>query len=79
MVQKAVSSPQVQDSPRRSRDREASVVSELESVKTTTCSTTTEVPSEVTLESGYESLTGVVCKGPLLYYKPRWFGESWKK
>lgn len=66
---------QLQGTPRR-RPREMSVISDLDSVKSHSISV--EAPSDVTCESGYETITDVVCKGPLLYYKPRWFGESWK-
>ncbi|XP_055345955.1 uncharacterized protein LOC129593587 isoform X2 [Paramacrobiotus metropolitanus] len=90
MVQKAVNSPALsrkstnRDSPRQQRagqpapaPRQMSIVSDLDSVKSYPISI--EAPSDVTCESGYETTTDVVCKGPLLYYKPRWFGESWKR
>ncbi|OQV24032.1 hypothetical protein BV898_01988 [Hypsibius exemplaris] len=74
--------PQAQDSPRgQRRPREMSVVSDLDSVKSfsTSSKVSTDGPSDVTVESGYETITDVVCKGPLWYYKPRWFGESWRQ
>ncbi|GAU90608.1 hypothetical protein RvY_03003-2 [Ramazzottius varieornatus] len=88
MVQKGHSSPVVarhlqpdQQSPRHRRAREMSVVSDLDSVKSVPLSVSTitsDPSSDVTIESGYETITDVVSKGTLWYYKPRWFGESWR-
>lgn len=83
MVQKGCNSPvvarhlqqQASNSPRGSpraqrRPREMSVVSDLESVKSSSASsgrgsTATDAPSDVTVESGYETITDIACKGPL--------------
>lgn len=92
MVQKsAVNSPSVSRKPQQQQQQQlrqqqrprggemSSVASDLDSIKSFPISISTEAPSDVTCESGYETITDVVCKGPLLYYKPRWFGESWRQ